>query len=177
MSTEKDGKETNVNYCYWLKTYLTLVIAIVPSLILFFVENRYAIIILLIINFVIIALYFGLIFFRTVIPGFSTHEKSILKELIFFLIIFYLVLTYWFGVIHYKLFRLNCDAYHVENLTDYPYIDFLYFSVVTVTTLGYGDISPASVIPKLLSIVQVITGWIYIVFIIAFTISALSRKE
>jgi hypothetical protein len=40
----------------------------------------------------------------------------------------------------------------------------------------YRDISPVSVIPKLVSIVQVITGWIYIVFIIAFTISAVSRK-
>jgi hypothetical protein len=36
--------------------------------------------------------------------------------------------------------------------------DALYFSIVTVTTVGYGDISPVSSSGKILSILLIITG-------------------
>lgn len=37
------------------------------------------------------------------------------------------------------------------NFCCYPFIDFLYYSIVTFTTLGYGDIVPETLIAKLLS--------------------------
>jgi len=162
---------------YWLKTYCTLGIAMVPSLILFFVENRCTIISLLTTSFVIMALYFLFIFLHTTRFFHGAIAKSVLVNVIYFLIIFYLLLIFWFGVFHYNLFRLNSLAYKTENLTNHPFVDFLYFSVVTVTTLGYGDITPATIVPKIVSIAQVIIGWIYIAFIIAVTISAISRND
>ena len=43
------------------------------------------------------------------------------------------------------------------------YTDALYFSGVTITTLGYGDISPSHVFPQFLSIYQVLCGFSLIV--------------
>ena len=43
------------------------------------------------------------------------------------------------------------------------YLDALYFSGVTITTLGYGDISPSAVFPQLLSIYEVLCGFMLIV--------------
>lgn len=40
--------------------------------------------------------------------------------------------------------------------------EFMYFSLVTLTTLGYGEITPATPVPRLLAGLQAATGTIYI---------------
>ncbi len=46
--------------------------------------------------------------------------------------------------------------YHfVEKLS---YVDALYFSVITLTTVGYGDISPQTTVGKLFTIGYVLVG-------------------
>jgi hypothetical protein len=41
-------------------------------------------------------------------------------------------------------------------------LDFFYFSAVTATTLGYGDISPADSLAKLLTIIQVFISMVIV---------------
>jgi len=43
-------------------------------------------------------------------------------------------------------------------LEDWGWIDSFYFSVITLTTVGYGDLSPSTPASKLFTIVYVITG-------------------
>ena len=43
----------------------------------------------------------------------------------------------------------------VENLT---WIDSLYFSVITLTTVGYGDISPTTMAGKVFTMLYVLVG-------------------
>lgn len=45
--------------------------------------------------------------------------------------------------------------------------DFIYFSFVTLTTLGYGDITPMTDVARLLSITEAIVGQLYIAILIA----------
>lgn len=45
--------------------------------------------------------------------------------------------------------------------------EFLYFSFVTLTTLGYGDITPAAPLAKALVIIEVIVGVFYIAILVA----------
>ncbi len=44
----------------------------------------------------------------------------------------------------------------------------VYFSGVTITTLGYGDISPSHIVPQLLTVFEVICG--FSLLIVSFTI-------
>ena len=44
---------------------------------------------------------------------------------------------------------------------------FLYYSFVTLTTLGYGDITPLTLLAKTLSYMEAVTGQIYIAVLIA----------
>ncbi len=44
--------------------------------------------------------------------------------------------------------------------------EFLYFSLVTLTTLGYGEITPATPIPRLLAGIEAAVGTIYIAVLI-----------
>lgn len=46
-------------------------------------------------------------------------------------------------------------------------IDFIYYSIVTITTLGYGDITPVTSYAKMLSSLEAFIGQIYIAIFIA----------
>ena len=56
--------------------------------------------------------------------------------------------------------------------------EWLYFSFVTMTTLGYGDIVPLSPIARLLAYLQAVFGQLYIAILIAGLVSAyISSKD
>ena len=56
--------------------------------------------------------------------------------------------------------------------------DWLYFSFVTMTTLGYGDIAPVSAIARVLAYMQAVFGQFYIAILVAGLVSAyISRKN
>ncbi len=57
---------------------------------------------------------------------------------------------------------------HAEHLS---FVDALYFSVVTVTTVGYGDIHPSSPVGKILATVLILSG------VFTFTIVLTSMTE
>ena len=50
--------------------------------------------------------------------------------------------------------------------------DWLYFSFVTMTTLGYGDIGPVSAIARTLAYMQALVGQFYIAILVAGLVSA-----
>jgi len=57
-------------------------------------------------------------------------------------------------------------------------IDALYFSVVTITTVGYGDILPQTHLAKLVCIYELAVGFIIIVFALgAYLTTSLRDKD
>lgn len=52
---------------------------------------------------------------------------------------------------------------------------FVYFSFVTMSTLGYGDITPQDQLTRTLAWVQSVTGQFYVAVLIAWLVSALPR--
>jgi hypothetical protein len=56
--------------------------------------------------------------------------------------------------------------------------DYLYFSFVTLTTLGYGDITPVSALAKSITIIIAVTGQLYLTILIALLVGKfISRTE
>ena len=55
--------------------------------------------------------------------------------------------------------------------------DFLYFSFITQTTVGYGDFTAAADLGRALSVVEALTGQLYLVTIIAVLVSRLSARN
>jgi len=53
---------------------------------------------------------------------------------------------------------------------------FMYFSVVTMTTLGYGDLAPATDVGRFFAITEAIIGQVFLVTIVARLVSLLSRR-
>lgn len=51
---------------------------------------------------------------------------------------------------------------------EWEILDFIYFSSVTITTLGYGDILPNSRLTRIITMTQTISGVFFLAFIIGF---------
>ena len=47
------------------------------------------------------------------------------------------------------------------------FLNLLYFSIVTFTTVGYGDIIPIAPVSKFITVIEMMSGFIVIVFIIS----------
>ena len=52
-----------------------------------------------------------------------------------------------------------------------PTTSYMYFSLVTITTLGYGDLSPATDLGRLMASAEAVIGQIYLVTFVAFLVS------
>lgn len=62
-----------------------------------------------------------------------------------------------FGLLHYRTSILDYESYSRRLSV----LDSLYFSVVTVTTVGYGDIYPVSIYSKLLTMTEMVVGYLF----------------
>jgi hypothetical protein len=65
------------------------------------------------------------------------------------------------------IYHLDTVAINFAGGTAQGFHDFLYFSFITLTTLGYGDVTPVSALAKSLSIVIAIAGQLYMTILIA----------
>jgi drug/metabolite transporter (DMT)-like permease len=55
--------------------------------------------------------------------------------------------------------------------------NFAYFSVVTITTLGYGDLTPATNLGRSLVIMETLFGQIFLVVLVAYLVGSLGRDR
>jgi len=75
-------------------------------------------------------------------------------------------------------FHIDARAINFAGDAAAGFHDYLYFSFVTLTTLGYGDIIPVSAFAKSLTIVIAISGQLYLTILIAMLVGKyLSNPE
>jgi voltage-gated potassium channel len=75
-------------------------------------------------------------------------------------------------------FITDTGAISFSGSTATGFHDYLYFSFVTLTTLGYGDITPVSDLAKSITIIIAVTGQLYLTILIALLVGKfISRTE
>lgn len=80
--------------------------------------------------------------------------------------------------VYMALYHINSQAFHVLSGTaDFTSVDFIYFSFITLTTLGYGDIIPVSPIAKMLAATEAVTGVLYLTVLVAKLVSLYKRSH
>ncbi|KAJ6853749.1 two pore potassium channel c-like [Iris pallida] len=83
-------------------------------------------------------------------PAAPGPSSSSVPRTAFLLLLLYLLLAVLF-------YSFNPDAY--SGAETHPAVDALYFSIVTLCTIGYGDIAPATPFTKVLSCLFVLVGF------------------
>lgn len=82
----------------------------------------------------------------------------------------YIGLIFLFGFIYFWIGKGN---FKLPTDEDYNFITFMYFSSVTMTTLGYGDILPITSLSRGLASLQTILG----VVVIGFFLNSVASKQ
>lgn len=68
------------------------------------------------------------------------------------------------------------EAFFVSSRPVSP-SDFLYFSYVTLTTVGYGDLTASTELGRMLCVVEALLGQLYLVTVVAVLVSNMGRRR
>jgi len=122
---------------------------------------------------VMVGQIFGILFTGYAIScliRFIFSEKEVTKEVIYASVVVYLLLaiTWAFAYLILEFFQRGSFTYPAEQMPDF--FHFLYFSCVTITTLGYGDVLPLTQEASALVILEAITGQMYLVVVVAWLV-------
>lgn len=98
---------------------------------------------------------------------------TITRDQIYAGICMYVMLGFAFAAIFYLVNILDPKSFSVNStlLTKNETPDLMYFSFVTLATLGYGDITPRSHAARSLSMVEALIGMLYIAVFMARLVS------
>jgi hypothetical protein len=103
---------------------------------------------------------------------FVLSARRVDANIVFAAICVYLLLGYTCGYAYYLIEALVGDLDVIATVTgnvgySSPRSEAVYFSFVTLTTLGYGDISPLAPLTRSLAIVEAVSGQLFLVTLIA----------
>jgi hypothetical protein len=88
----------------------------------------------------------------------------------------YLLAGMFFSFLYGVVAAVDSDALFSE-LADSNREDQLYFSFVTLCTVGYGDLTPAGGVPRAFAVAEMLIGQIYLVTIVSLIVGNLGARR
>jgi voltage-gated potassium channel Kch len=95
------------------------------------------------------------------------RSRRITLDGIFAAFVAYLLLAFAFGLIYNLLIIRSPDHFKGALNTNNHFGDAIYFSLVTIATLGYGDIVPATNAARTIATIEAVIGQFYVAVIVA----------
>ena len=91
--------------------------------------------------------------------------------------IYVLVGIFWYLLFMFLL-MIDPNSFYIRNFNpEMVSIDMIYFSFTTLTTLGYGDITPLSYTAKMWSITEAMMGVMFLAIMISRVVSLFGSKK
>ena len=100
-----------------------------------------------------------------------------LGDRVFGAIVLYLLLGLIWGVMYAELAARSSEAFAGHPGATGGLTDWMYFSFVTLTTVGYGDITPVATSARSLAMLEALTGQLYPAIIIARLVSLQTSSQ
>jgi hypothetical protein len=113
--------------------------------------------------------------FRGVVRG-VREDGGVTTHTMFGVLCIYLLLGILFAYAYALIGDLQASPFFAEQ-SQADINDFLYFSFVTVTTTGYGDLTAASDLGRSVAIAEALLGQIYLVTVVAVIVGNLGRRR
>jgi ion channel len=105
-----------------------------------------------------------------------TTHREITGSTIAGAICIYLLLGMTFWSVYSVLAALGSDPFFASG-TDGSYLDRLYFSFVTLTTVGYGDFTAQGGLGRMIAVTEALMGQLYLVTVLALLVSNIGRTR
>jgi hypothetical protein len=115
----------------------------------------------------------GIAFFSfiiTIILKFIFSREEIKGDLIAGAAAVYLLLAITWTFVYRFIELIQPGSFALADAQSFMHSTFLYYSFVTITTLGYGDIFPVSTAAKSCAILEAVTGQLYLVITVAWLV-------
>ena len=154
-----------------------------PSILLMSISAVFGVMSAFIANHLLASIKWGLLaafFALTVVGLFSylTSVRYVLRTHLYTAVSVYLLL----GMTWFALYCAIDAAYpgsfqYSNNVVANRQSELLYFSLITLTTIGYGDILPLNGEARMLAALEGVIGVLYVAITVAILVSAFKRKE
>lgn len=105
---------------------------------------------------------------------FAMSANQINAEHLYAALSAYLLAGIYFGVLYWVLEHLIPGTFNVSG--DFSHASAMYFSFVTLATLGYGDIVPRGDIARGLAIVEAVGGQLFLAVLVARLVSLYAKS-
>ncbi len=113
----------------------------------------------------------GILFFIMVITNilaFIFKSEDVTIEVIYAAMLVYLLMALMWSFAYGLLELINPASFNMTLSPEQGFqMRFIYYSFVTITTLGYGDITPATELARSFSILEAVVGQLYLVVVVA----------
>ena len=156
------------------KAYHVIIILGIVILVLRFldyiIDNNY----LAIVSVAIMTIYVGLVFNSILTYILSSNDVNV--NVILGTVSGYLLMGIFFSFVFSLIMQLNNDALKFSGDT-FGFKEIVYFTMVTQTTIGYGDITPVGDLARLFSYILGILGQMYIGIVMALIIGKFLQSK
>ena len=116
------------------------------------------------------------------ILAFVLREKKLTVDSIFATIAAYLLLALLFAQVYLCMITWQPASFSLpvaaaERPLHLLQSDITYFSLVTLATVGYGDILPATPTARMVAMIQAVTGQFYVAVVVAIFVGMYSSQR
>jgi len=107
---------------------------------------------------------------------FIVGSKTVTREVVYAAMLVYFLLAQLWAMVYTFLDRIDPASFNLPGGQG-DFLLFEYFSFVTLTTLGYGDITPLSKVAKAFSVLEAVVGQLYLVVVVAWFVGMLVARR
>ena len=104
------------------------------------------------------------------------RHRRVTFETILGALCIYVLLGLLFAFLYLATFELRDGPFFAQG-GDHAQSEFVYFSFVTLTTLGFGDLSPSPGLPQALVVLEALIGQVFLVTLVARLVTVWGRRS
>jgi hypothetical protein len=107
---------------------------------------------------------------------FILSSKTVTREVVYAAMLVYFLLAQLWAMVYTFLDRIDPASFNLPGVQG-DFLLFEYYSFVTLTTLGYGDITPLTKVAKAFSVLEAVVGQLYLVVVVAWFVGMLVARR